>query len=197
MKKSFYVTCYLNKSHPGYAAGIEKANEVNRIAFEEGGVKSLEAMEELLKQAVTPADLEMYALCSVEHPDSDNFSSDERDALRAVSEALVIIRSLARQPITKAKQSAIHDLADAFHNVPAHLATFGQQRELNAFLLDAGVKRARAVYHQYGFRSQYLASVDPTETTAESEKPATSDFLTRMGNYPARMMANFFKEKEN
>lgn len=197
MKKSFYVTCYLNKSHPGHAAGIEKAAEVNRIAAEEGGVKSLEAMDELLNQVMSPADLEMYALCSVEHPDSDNMSAGERDALRAVSEALVIIRTLAQQPMTKAKQSAIHDLADAFHNIPAHLATFGQQRELNAFLLDAGVKRAQAVYHQYGFRSQYLAPVDPTQTNAESEKPAPSDFLTRMGNYPARMMANFFKSTEN
>lgn len=195
MKKNFYVTCYLNKSHPGYEAGMEKAEEVNCIALEEGGVGSLKAMDELLNQAISQTDRELYALCSVERLDGDYLSLEERKALRAVSEALVIIRTLAQQPMTEAKQAAIHDLADAFHNIPDHLATIGQHREANAFLLDAGIERARTVYHQHGFRSQHLPPFEPSPA-AEIESPPPSDFMALIGAYPGRLLANFFKPTE-
>ncbi|HYD60521.1 MAG TPA: hypothetical protein VEC35_09215 [Noviherbaspirillum sp.] len=43
-------------------------------------------------------------------------NNKERDALKAVSEALVKIRELANAPMTAKSQRAIFDLADAFHN---------------------------------------------------------------------------------
>lgn len=82
---------------------------------------------------------------------NETLSKTEQIALHGASEALVIIRKLASSPITPESQKAIYDLADAFHNVPAHCAGPAQQREANAFLIDAALRHAARICLEHGF----------------------------------------------
>jgi hypothetical protein len=82
---------------------------------------------------------------------SDTLSKTEQIALHGASDALVLIRSLASAPITPESQKAIHDLADAFHNVPGHCAGQKQQREANTFLVDAALSNGAKTCLQHGF----------------------------------------------
>lgn len=81
----------------------------------------------------------------------------ERDALKATSEALATIRSLASMPVTEESRQVILALAAAFHNIPEYSAGSGAQREANAFLLAAGVEQARQANKLHGLTSSHLA----------------------------------------
>lgn len=123
----------------------------------------------------------------------DNLTIEERSALRAASEALTLIRQLARGPITEESQAVIHDLAEAFHNIPEHFAGSGEQRSANAFLLKLGIEQAQIAYRHHGLKSQHLA---PLPITVERSAPATqqkSDMMQQHGHLPARIFAKLFK----
>lgn len=84
-------------------------------------------------------------------------NKQESDALKATSEALVTIRSLASKPVTEESRQVIMALADAFHNIPDYAAMPAAQREANTFLLTAGIKRAQQVNQRHGLNSNHLA----------------------------------------
>ncbi|NTB05884.1 hypothetical protein [Agrobacterium tumefaciens] len=80
----------------------------------------------------------------------------EQIALRAASEAFVLIRLLTVRAMSPESWKIIHDVADAFHNVPDHCAAPAQQRTANAFLLESGLRRAIDAYNKHGLASQHL-----------------------------------------
>lgn len=80
----------------------------------------------------------------------------ERLALQLTSEALTTIRRLATRPITREGQQAIHDLADAFHNIPALAAGGPESRDANRFLLDHTLADAPEVYRRHGLTSHHI-----------------------------------------
>jgi hypothetical protein len=88
-------------------------------------------------------------------------NKQEREALKATSEALVTIRSLASKPVTEESRQVILALAEAFHNIPDYAAGSGAQREANAFLLAAGVEQARQANKHHGLTSSCLAPLKP------------------------------------
>ncbi|PNE59651.1 hypothetical protein A8H39_00435 [Paraburkholderia fungorum] len=61
-------------------------------------------------------------------------------ALKITQDALVQIRALARQPVTPKTMAAIHDLADALHNVPNGVTRRPDNPDL-AVLFDEELKR--------------------------------------------------------
>lgn len=80
----------------------------------------------------------------------------EQAALRAASEAFVLIRMLASRPMTSEAQQVIRDMADAFHNIPAHCAGQAEQRQANAFLMEAGIRDAIRAHNKHGLASSHL-----------------------------------------
>jgi hypothetical protein len=80
----------------------------------------------------------------------------ERTALRAASEAFVLIRLLTSRPMTPDAWKAIHDMADAFHNVPEYCAGPAQQRAANSFLLEAGLRHGVDAFDKHGLASSHL-----------------------------------------
>lgn len=80
----------------------------------------------------------------------------EQTALRAASEAFVLIRMLTARPMSSEAWKVVHDVADAFHNVPEHCAAPAQQRAANAFLLESGLRRAIDAYNKHGLASRNL-----------------------------------------
>lgn len=85
-------------------------------------------------------------------------SETEQSALRAASEAFVLIRMLASRPMTSDAQQIIRDMADAFHNIPAHCAGPAEQRQANAFLIEAGIRNAIRAHNKHGLASSHLPS---------------------------------------
>lgn len=82
---------------------------------------------------------------------SDTLGKTEQIALHGASEALVLIRALASAPIMSESQKAIRNLADAFHNVPAHCAGPKQQRGANTFRVDVAFPNAAKTCLEHGF----------------------------------------------
>ncbi|MGF6603300.1 hypothetical protein P3T23_008054 [Paraburkholderia sp. GAS448] len=75
-------------------------------------------------------------------------------ALEITQAALVQIRILARQPVTPKTMAAIHDLADALHNVPHGVTRRAENSNLaNMFdeELDQDVATAVGVFRREGF----------------------------------------------
>jgi hypothetical protein len=123
----------------------------------------------------------------------ENLTIEERNAHRAASEAFTLIRQLARGPITKESQTIIHDLADAFHNIPEFFAGPFEQRSANAFLLKSGIEQAQMAYRHHGLKSQHLP---PLPIKVEDIAPATqqkADLIQQYGNLPARLFTKLFK----
>jgi len=80
----------------------------------------------------------------------------ERTALRAASEAFVLIRMLTAGPMTTEAWKVIYDMADAFHNVPDYCAMPAQQRVANSFLLEAGLRHSIDALDKHGLGSHHL-----------------------------------------
>lgn len=80
----------------------------------------------------------------------------EQSALRAASEAFVLIRMLASRPMSSEAQQIIRDMANAFHNIPAHCAGSVEQRQANAFLIEAGIRDAISAHNKHGLASSHL-----------------------------------------
>lgn len=75
-------------------------------------------------------------------------------ALQFLADTLIRIRLLTRngeQPLSAEAQRTIHDLADAWHNVPRVVAE-GSGLD---FLINSGIQQATAVYQRVGWPSQY------------------------------------------
>jgi hypothetical protein len=86
----------------------------------------------------------------------ETLNETERTALRAASEAFVLIRMLTARPMTPEALKAIHDMADAFHNVPDYCAMPAQQRAANSFLLEAGLRHGIDAFDKHGHGSCHL-----------------------------------------
>lgn len=80
----------------------------------------------------------------------------EQTALRAASEAFVLIRMLTARPMSPEGWKIIHDMANAFHNIPDYCAVPAQQRTANAFLLESGLRQAIDAYNKHGLASRHL-----------------------------------------
>ena len=80
----------------------------------------------------------------------------EQTALSAASEAFVLIRMLTAGPMSPEAWKIVHDMADAFHNVPDYCAGPAQQRIANAFLLESGLRMAIDAYNKHGLASRHL-----------------------------------------
>lgn len=89
-------------------------------------------------------------------PNTEVLSETEQTALRAASEAFVLIRMLTARPMSTEAQQIIHDMANAFHNVPEHCAGGAAQRKANAFLIEAAVRDAAKAYNKHGLASKHL-----------------------------------------
>jgi len=63
--KLFYVACALDEADPRYTDGLKSAQFVNKVAMEEGGVRSLEDMDELLRECVNSRDIDVLMLRSL------------------------------------------------------------------------------------------------------------------------------------
>lgn len=83
-------------------------------------------------------------------------SKTEQSALRAASEAFVLIRRLTSQPLSREGRQVIHDLADAFHNIPEYCAGSVDDRKETAFLLEAGISDAIEANKKHGLSSRHL-----------------------------------------
>lgn len=124
----------------------------------------------------------------------------ERIALHGVSEALVLIRNLAAAPFSTESLKIIHDLADAFHNVPAHCAGPEQQRDANAFLIEAAMRNAAKTCLDHGFnftpaiREHWTSNVETLEAelAAAGVDPHASygAIAATAGSWFATMSAN-------
>jgi hypothetical protein len=80
----------------------------------------------------------------------------EQTALRAASEAFVLIRMLTARPMTPEAWQVVHDMANAFHNVPEYCAGPAQQRAANSFLLEAGLRQGIDAFDKHGLGSRHL-----------------------------------------
>ncbi|MDQ1817789.1 hypothetical protein RBA41_31260 [Massilia sp. CCM 9210] len=87
---------------------------------------------------------------------SEALNETEQTALRAASEAFVLIRMLTARPMSPEAQQIIHDMADAFHNVPEQCAGGAEQRKANAFLIQAAVRNGVKAYNKHGLASRHL-----------------------------------------
>jgi len=84
----------------------------------------------------------------------DALTEQEHVALRFLAHSLIQIRLLTRdlkRPLTAEVQRAIHDLADAWHNVPAVVA----DRSDKSSLIDGGIQEASAVYAREGWANYF------------------------------------------
>lgn len=116
---------------------------------------------------------------------NETLSKMEQIALHGASEALVIIRKLASAPITPESQKAIRDLADAFHNVPAHCAGPAQQRQANAFLIDAALRHATKACVEHGFTFTPALSATQAGIEVHADKLAVTDSYSEIAGQPA------------
>ncbi|MEM8515382.1 hypothetical protein RCH14_004743 [Massilia sp. MP_M2] len=80
----------------------------------------------------------------------------ERTALRAASEAFVLIRMLTARPMTPEAWKVIYDMADAFHNIPEYCAGPVQQRAASRFLLEAGLRQGVDAFDKHQLVSHHL-----------------------------------------
>ncbi|GAB2880973.1 hypothetical protein GCM10027277_57570 [Pseudoduganella ginsengisoli] len=87
---------------------------------------------------------------------STALNETEKSALRAASEAFLLIRMLASRPMSGEAQQIIRDMADAFHNVPVHCAGSVEQRQANAFLIEDAIRDAIRAQNKYGLVSSHL-----------------------------------------
>lgn len=119
-------------------------------------------------------------------------------ALKITQDVLVRIRRLAREPITPKTMAAIHDLADALHNVPGVVTRRPENQNLARMFdeeLDRDLATAAGVYQREGFPafafapdiapldvdlSAYATSGARFHVPAEFKQPST----TRADNPP-------------
>lgn len=72
MARTYFVLCDLAPGHPRYADGVVGAEFVNRVSMEEGGVKSIAAMGELIRECLNREDIEHLMLRAVVGEDADD-----------------------------------------------------------------------------------------------------------------------------
>lgn len=123
----------------------------------------------------------------------NELNDEERRALRAAAEALVIIRQFSRGPISEENRKIINDLADAFHNIPELCAAPAAQREANSFLLRSGIEQAQIAYRHHGIRSSHLPPLSIEVKQAIVVEGQTSSLVEKFGHLPGRIFAQLFK----
>lgn len=124
----------------------------------------------------------------------DHLTHEERTALRAATEALTTIRQLtSRGPVDDTTRAVIHDLADAFHNIPEHCAGEPEQRAANSFLLKSGIEQAQINYRHHGLKSRILPPLSLVVARPAAPPQNQSDLMKQYGHLPARMFSQLFK----
>jgi hypothetical protein len=133
-------------------------------------------------------------------------------ALKITGDALVQIRRLARQPATPQTMAAIHDLADALHNVPRGVTRRPENPNLATMFddeLDRDIESAASVFRREGLPlcnfppdveirdenfSAYVASGARFHVPAEKQPSVVADRRQpRPCENPGSFWSRFFK----